>query len=275
MKNIIIPVDFSIHSEYALKTGAMLAKKHDATLHVLHMLELSDSLISHSANENKNEMMFLLALTKKKFEPFLEKGFLEGVKVEAVIKHHKVYKEVDALAQKVNADLIIMGSHGLMAHEGIFAGSNAEKMVRNSNTPVLTIKSDPNNTDFNKVVLATDMSTKSVAAYQKAKSIFSTLGSTIQLVYINRPHHNFISTQEFKELRKDFAKAGGTDQVEFISGYTVEDGLFEYADDTKADCVAVSTNARKGISHFFKGSISEDVANHSKLPVMSFKIEKR
>ncbi|PQJ30755.1 universal stress protein UspA [Nonlabens arenilitoris] len=272
MKNIIIPVDFSIHSEYALKTGAILAKKHDATLHVLHMLELSDSLISQSANENKNEMMFLLALTQKKFEPFLDKGFLEGVKVEALIKHHKVYKEVDALAEKVNADLIIMGSHGLMAHEGIFAGSNAEKMVRNSKTPVLTIKSDPKNFDLKNVILATDLSTKSVAAYKKAKSIFSSMGSSIQLVFVNRPHHNFISTQEFKELTREFKKAGGTSEVEFIAGYTVEDGLFEYAQDAQADCVAVSTNARKGISHFFKGSISEDVANHSKLPVMSFKI---
>ncbi|GAL74332.1 UspA protein [Nonlabens ulvanivorans] len=272
MKNIIIPVDFSTHSEYALKTGAILAKKHNATLHVLHMLELSDSLISHSANENKNEMMFLLALTEKKFEPFLDKDFLEDVKVEALIKHHKVYKEVDALAQKVNADLIIMGSHGLMAHEGIFAGSNAEKMVRNSNTPVLTVKSDPKNFDLKNVVLATDLSAQSVAAYKKALDIFDTLGSSIQLVYVNRPHHNFISTREFKELTREFAKAGGTDQVEFIAGYTVEDGLFEYAHDVKSDCVAVSTHARKGISHFFKGSISEDVANHSKLPVMSFKI---
>ena len=37
MKNIIIPVDFSQQSEFALQTGAILAKKHDATLHVLHM----------------------------------------------------------------------------------------------------------------------------------------------------------------------------------------------------------------------------------------------
>ncbi|AGC75317.1 nucleotide-binding universal stress UspA family protein [Nonlabens dokdonensis] len=272
MKNIIVPVDFSNHSEYALETAAIIAKKHDATLHVLHMLELSESLISHSSNDNTNEMMFLLALSRKKFEPFLEKEYLKGVKVEAVIKHHKVYKEVDVLAKKINADLIVMGSHGLMAHQGIFAGSNAEKMVRNSTTPVLTIKSAPKNFNLEKVIMATDLSVESVPAYQKALGLFETLGSSVNLVFVNRPHASFISSQEFKELTQKFEKAGGTNQVSFIAGYTIEDGLMQFAEELQADGIAISTHGRKGLSHFFKGSISEDLANHSPLPVMSFKI---
>lgn len=272
MNNIIIPVDFSKYSEYALEIGALLAKKHNATLHVLHMLELSDSLISQSESDNKNEMMFLLALSQKKFENFLDKDYLEGVQVKAATKHHKVYREVNEVAQNVNADLIIMGSHGLMAHEGIFAGSNAEKMVRNSTTPVLTIKSKPKNFNLNKVIFATDLSEESIPAYKKAAQIFSTLGSELHVVYINRPHTDYISSREFKELTDQYAAAGGSDQVEFISDYTVEDGLLAYAKETQAGCIAVSTHARKGLSHFFRGSISEDLANHSLLPVMSFKI---
>lgn len=272
MNNIIIPVDFSKYSEYALEIGALLAKKHNATLHVLHMLELSDSLISQSDSDNKNEMMFLLALSQKKFENFLDKPYLEGVQVKAVIKHHKVYKEVDKVAQNLNADLIIMGSHGLMAHEGIFAGSNAEKMVRNSSTPVLTVKSKPENFSLDHVIFATDLSVESIPAYKKATQVFSILGSKLHVVYINRPHSDFISSKEFKELADQYAAAGGTDQVAFISDYTVEEGLLQYAEETQADCIAVSTHARKGLSHFFRGSISEDLANHSLLPVMSFKI---
>ncbi|HAI20102.1 MAG TPA: universal stress protein, partial [Xanthomarina gelatinilytica] len=37
-----------------------------------------------------------------------------------------------------------------------------------------------------------------------------------------------------------------------------------------ADLIAVATHGRKGIAHFFEGSISEDIANHSTLPVMTF-----
>ena len=272
MKNIIVPVDFSKHSEYALETAAILARKHDATLHVLHMLELSESLISNSSNDNTNEMMFLLALSKKKFEPFLDKDYLVDVKMEAIIKHHKVYKEVDDLAQSINADLIVMGSKGLTPSQSAFSGSNTEKMVRNSSTPVLTIKSSPDKFSLQKVILATDLSVASVSAYQRASQIFSRLGSSIQPVFINRPHNNFISSVEFKKMSEEFAAAGGTDQVAFIAAYNIEDGLLQFAEETKANCIAISTHARKGLSHFFIGSVSEDLANQSQLPVMSFKL---
>lgn len=272
MKNIIIPVDFSKQSEYALQTGAILAKKHNATLYVLHMLELSDSIISLSEAENNNEMMFLLALSKKKYETFLDKDYLKDVKVEAMIKHHKVYNEVDAVAKEINADLIIMGSKGLTPQDGLFAGSNTEKMVRNSNTPVLIIKREPKNFDIKNVILATTLNIKNTSAFNKAKSLLSSLGSTVHPVYVNRPNTDFISSREFNHKLQEFGMAGGSYNVEFIAGYTVEDGLIQYAEETKADCIAVITNARKGLNHFLKGSISEDLANHAKVPVMTFKL---
>jgi nucleotide-binding universal stress UspA family protein len=272
MKNIIIPVDFSLQSEFALETGAILAKKHNARLHVLHMLELSDSLISQSNTENKNEMLFLFALTKKKFEQFLEKDYLQGIKVEPMVKRYKVYNEVDLVAKTVKADLIIMGSKGITSQDGIFAGSNAEKMVRNSNTPVLIVKTKPKDFDLKKIVYAASLETESIPAYKKAVNLFSTLGSRVNPVYVNRPFNGFISSREFNEKRDVFAQAGGIGKVEFVAGHTVEEGLIHYAEEIKADCIAVSTHARKGLNHFLNGSISEDLANSATLPIMTFKI---
>lgn len=272
MKDIIIPVDFSEQSEFALETGAILAKKHNATLHVLHMLELSDAIISISNNESKNEMFFMLSLANKKFETFLDKDYLEGVNVIPVIKKHKVYKEVDAVAKELDADLIIMGSQGITLQDGIFAGSNAEKMVRNSSTPVLIVKTKPENFNLDNVVLATDLSIKSVDAYKKAAQVLAGLGGTVNPVYVNRPNKGFISSKEFNEKAHDFEIAGGSENVKFIAGHTIEDGVIQYADETNADALVVITNARRGLNHLINGSISENLANHSKRPVMTFKI---
>lgn len=272
MKNIIIPVDFSQQSEFALQTGALLAKEHNATLHVLHMLELSDALISISNQESKNEVYFMLSLAKKRFETFLEKDYLEGVNVVPVIKKHKVYKEVDEVAKELNADLIIMGSQGITLQDGIFAGSNAEKMVRNSSTPVLVVKTEPKDFSLNNVVLATDMGLDSVEAYQKASNLVTKLGGNVHPVYVNRPNNGFISSKEFNQKAQEFGNAGGTSKVGFIAGYTIEDGIIQHADDTNADALVVITNARKGLNHLIKGSISENLANHSRRPVMTFKL---
>lgn len=272
MKNIIIPVDFSQQSEFALATGAILAKKHNATLHVLHMLELSDALISLSNSQSKNEMFFMFSLAKKNFEAFLDKDYLEGVEVVPVIKKYKVYNEVDAVAKELDADLIVMGSQGITLQDGIFAGSNAEKMVRYSSVPVLIVKTEPKDFSLSKVVLATDMAIESVDAYKRATTLLSNLDSKVDLVYVNRPNNSFINSKIFNKRAKAFAEAGGAKNVQFIAGYTIEDGIVQYADETNADAIAVITNARKGLNHLIRGSVSEDLANYSKRPVITFKL---
>ena len=273
MKHIIIPVDFSAFSENALKAGAVLAQKFGAKLHVLHMLELSDSIISSSSSSGRdNEMLFLLQLAQKKFGPFLDKDYLKGVDVEAVVKHHKVYAEVDSIAKDIDADLIIMGSRGKSRESGFFGtGSNTARMVRNSETPVLVVK-EGQDFAFAKAVIATDLSLESIQAYKKAKTLFDMLGCDHETVYVNRPDNSFLSDTDFAERVEEFAHAGGPEQVKSVNDYSVEAGVLSYADQNNIDLVAVSTHARKGADYFFNGSIAESIAQHSDLPVLSFKI---
>src|SRR5690606_40372449 len=68
MKKIIVPVDFSLYSEYALKAAALLAKKHHAELIALHMLELSSAILTDSDNEHQTKSFFYLKLAEKKLE---------------------------------------------------------------------------------------------------------------------------------------------------------------------------------------------------------------
>ncbi|WP_233265940.1 universal stress protein [Formosa sp. L2A11] len=120
--------------------------------------------------------------------------------------------------------------------------------------------------------MATDLNPENNSVFSQKSALFSTLGSTVHLVYVNLPYKHFISSREFNEKVKVFAKSGGSDNIEFIAGYTVEDGLTQYAEKINADLIVVNTNARKGLSHFLGESISEDLANHAKLPVMTFKL---
>ncbi len=275
MKKIILPVDFSKHSEYALKVGATLAKKYDAELIVMHMLELSESIFSSSSSDKQEETAFMLMVANKEFENFLDKDFLSDVKITPMIKHHKVLKEVDRVAKEIDADLVIMGSRGHSDHDGIFTGSNTEKVVRYSDTPVLVVKSDQDSVNFNDIVLATDFSEESISAVKKAVQLLSQLGSNCTLVHVNLPNTGFLSTSEIEEKRDEFLDRSGlkdwSEKVDYISDYSVEDGVLNYAEKKGVDAIAITTHGRTGLSHFFGGSISEDLVNHSKLPVITFK----
>lgn len=277
MKKIIVPIDFSEHSEYALEAASNIARKYNSELIVLHMLELSNAILTADSAALGEEAIFYLKLAEQRFETFLDKPYLEGIEVTPIVKHFKVWSEVNEVAKEHNATLIVMGSHGTSGIKEVLIGSNTEKVVRHSDIPVLVIKHNPILFDFETGVFASDFSEDSVAAYLKAKTIFDKLGAKMHLVYVNSPDGNFRSSSEIDKRIADFLKKAEGDlehlgDVNIVSDYTIENGILNFANVIGADIIAIATHGRKGLAHFFEGSISEDLANHSTLPVMTFKI---
>ncbi|MFY0629858.1 MAG: universal stress protein [Flavobacteriaceae bacterium] len=277
MKTIIVPVDFSKYSEYALKTAANLSKKNDVEILALHMLDIHSNSVGESASYFQEKSAFLYQIAKKRFQEFLKKDYLKGVKVKPIIKHFKVFSEVNEVAKEENADLIIMGSHGATGLKELFVGSNTEKVIRFSETPVLVIKNEISDFSFDEVVFATDFSKESVGSYIRAKSIVNDFQGKLHVLYVNTPYTDFKTTYEMENLAADFfaIAEGNTErmkEVTFICDKDVENGILNFANSLGADLIALSTHARKGLSHFLEGSISEDIANHASLPILTLKL---
>ncbi|NNC46438.1 MAG: universal stress protein, partial [Winogradskyella sp.] len=268
MKKIIVPVDFSEHSEYALEAAASIARKYDSELLIIHMLELANAILTSSGNAINEEAVFYLKLAEQRFETFLDKDYLKGIKVTPIVKHFKVFSEINDVAAEHNASLIVMGSHGVSGVKEVLVGSNTEKVVRHSDIPVLVIKHNPILLDFDSAVFASDFSTEAIKPYLNAKAIFNKLGAKMHLVYVNSPDGNFRSTPEIdKKVSEFFKRADGSlenmTKVHMVSDYSIEKGILNFANTIGADLIAVATHGRRGLAHFFEGSISEDIANHS------------
>jgi len=276
MNKIIVPIDFSEHSEYALEAAVKLAKNNDSEILALHMLEMSDSVLNSTDAQQNQKAIFFLRLAEKRFSEFLDKPYLKGANITPIVKHFKVFSEVNDVAKEHNADLIIMGSQGTSGLTEIFVGSNTERVVRHSEIPVLVLKNRYNKDIFNDVVYASDFSIESIDVYKRMTNLYKNLKANLNLVYVNMPSDKFRSSNEMEQIVSDFfMQAEGSleklKEVNFISDYTVEKGVLNFANKIGADLIAVATHGRTGIAHFFEGSISEDIANHSILPVMTFK----
>jgi K+-sensing histidine kinase KdpD len=100
------------------------------------------------------------------------------------------------------------------------------------------------------------------------------LGARLRIVKINTPA-NFTSTRHDMMQMEAFVKNNS------IKNYTIdifnysneENGIVYFADYIKADMIALGTNQRSGLTHYFNGSIAEDVVNHAKRPVWTFQLE--
>ena len=64
-----------------------------------------------------------------KMNTFLDRRFLKGIKITPIIKHFLVFKEINEIEEKHNADLIVMGSHGASGAKEVFVDIYLNKLA--------------------------------------------------------------------------------------------------------------------------------------------------
>ncbi|WP_444626577.1 universal stress protein [Flavobacterium columnare] len=274
MKRILVPTDFSQHAEYALKVAAQFAKKHNAEIYLVHLLELpnqGNDTVTHG--HDIPEIIFFKNAITNRMDDLLEEEYLNGIETSKIIQIEHPFEGIMKTIQNNAFDLIIMGSHGASGIKEMFVGSNTEKVVRNSNVPVLVIKEDDINFKIDHFVFASDFLDEIKKPFENIVRFANELGATLHLVNINTPN-NFRSTQNAQKLMADFVSGFKINKYEthIYNDTNVEAGILNITNDLNADLIGMCTHGRKGLAHFFNGSISESLVNHSKKPVITFKI---
>mgnify|MGYP000017626511 CR=1 FL=1 len=274
MNKILVATDFSEQADYALRVAAQLAKKYDAEIYLLHLLELPlnqiDAMNSHS---DLPEAVFFMKLANKRFKEVLNKDYLEGIKVHETIEFHQAFEGIMETCKNKNIDLIVMGSHGASGLKEMFIGSNTEKVVRSSEIPVLVIKNKHDEFDVNDFVFASDFKKDNKKTYAQAVNLAKAFKAKLHLVLVNTAN-NFITTSKANKRIAEFISDSKHKNytTTIYNEESVEKGILEFSEKINADLIGISTHGRQGIAHFFNGSISEDLVNHAKRPVITFRI---
>ncbi|MBO3115534.1 universal stress protein [Winogradskyella sp. DF17] len=274
MNRILVPTDFSEQAEHALKVAAMLANKFNADIYLLHMMEIPMQQIDPiNAHSDVPEALFFMRLAHKKFEDLMDSDYLKGLTVHETVKADITFNEIKEACKEFDIDMIIMGSHGTSGLMEMFVGSNAEKVVRTSDVPVLVIKNEHQSFNIKDFVFASDFKNDNKATYKQAVKLAEGFGAKIHLLMVNTAN-KFITTYEANARIKDFISGQSFENytINIHNDITIEQGVLNFSKDIDADLIGISTHGRQGIAHFLNGSISEDLVNHAKRPVITFKI---
>lgn len=275
MKKILVPTDFSEQAQNALEVAAQLAKRYNSEIYLLHMLELPSQLIDATAGTSNQvpEAIYFMKKAHEKFEDVKQKEFLKDIPVYETVMFHGAFNGIMEVAKKNGCDLIVMGSHGATGFKEVFIGSNTEKVVRNSEIPVLVIKDATSIFDIKDIVFACDFVPHVKNSFIEATKFAEMIDAKMHLVYINTAN-KFKTSENLDKKMKKFLE-----DVDF-SNYTlnvynaesIEKGILKFSALKNAGLIGISTHGRKGLAHFLNGSVSEDLVNHSKKPVITFKI---
>ena len=275
MKKILVPIDFSKPSEYAAKIAAKIAKKTSASIYLIHLIELPTGVIDMGSGSKFSipESMLYLRKTKEKIVAFKNTFFTDEMNVEYFIKLSNPFDGIKKYAKKINADLIIMGSKGHSEFEEIMIGSNTEKVVRSSKTPVIFVKKDDAKIKLKNLVFASNFKEENKEVFSKFLNFANAFNSKIHLLKINTPSQ-FESTFNAKEKVKTFIKDYNLPKhtINIYNDVSVEKGILNYAKEKKADLIALSTHGRSGISHLFTGSVTKNLSKKALKPMFTVKV---
>ena len=142
IKKILFPTDFSEGAMNALPYAVDLAKSYGAQLYLMHVIydiaTASGLYVPHiSVGEMYKE---LEASAQKELERFgmdLRTGLKD---VQSILRKGVPYEEILKYSQEEAIDLIVIGTHGRKGIDRVLFGSTAERVVRNSLCPVLTVR---------------------------------------------------------------------------------------------------------------------------------------
>lgn len=141
IRNILLPTDFSECSAAAFEHASTFAVMYNAHLHVLHVAK-EHSLISLDSNDSgvENIQHFNRSNPEDEVRKFVEKILPYQTKVIEAVRYGQPYREIVDYASCEDIDLIVIGTHGRTGLSHIVMGSVAERVVRFSPVPVLTVK---------------------------------------------------------------------------------------------------------------------------------------
>ncbi|MBT1686470.1 universal stress protein [Dawidia soli] len=275
MKKILVPYDFSKTAAHAYRFALdVAARAKGATVHILHVIELPvmhDSVLMPVLDFETQLLKELREKAEKQLTAMVDKHPHEDVKVVQHVHFGAVLKSIREYAHEQAIDLIVAGSHGASGVRELFIGSNAEKIVRFSSVPVLIVKEYYKGAIKN-IVFPNTLDTEGQdELVKRVKALQRFFHADLHIVWINTPY-NFASDTETYARLHDFVKKYG------IRNYTVhvfnhndeEQGILEFARTVGGNLIAMGTRGRKGVAHFFNGSVAEDVVNHSSHPVWTY-----
>ena len=274
MEKILVPTDFSKEAHHALKVAASLAKKSQAEIYLMHMLEVPTQMIDQVNSKTVvPEVLFFMKMAHKKFQDLMASDFLKGITVHETVKSDLSFNDIKEATSEFNIDLIVMGSHGASGIKEMFVGSNAEKIVRNSNVPVLVIKNEHDSFNIKNFVFASDFKNDNKETYKQAVEFAELLNAKIHLLMVNTPA-DFLTTIEARERINAFITEHNFSnfEVNIYNDRSAESGILNFSKEINADMIGISTHGRQGIAHFLTNSLSEDLVNHANRPVITFKI---
>ncbi len=286
-RNILAATDYSETAERAVELAGILALRFSANLHLLHVAVLVEN--SNLDEGSRDQLDPLQAISEETRRELLEKssGSHDVSVTPLLVRGIDPDEVIVETASNLGCDLIVMGTHGRRGLSHLFLGSVAERVVRTSPAPVLTLRADAvvEPDGITRILVPYDFSDASADAIRHAAAWADALDGEITLLHVVEPvvYPEFYSVDILPDnlmIRLTTRSEEALDEAaaELLDGRAsstlvevgrAADTIVNLADPERFDLVVMATRGLSGLEHVLLGSVAESVLRRSKVPMLT------
>lgn len=273
LRNILVPVDFNSPSLHALEYAIDIARKFEAKLILLYVIETKG--IINDFLQSGNELVQLTQKVNSKLEEIAKKYSGDtGVEIETMVERGKIYKKILEVGDKINARFIILAENHPYSGKDETLGTTVFQVTLRAKEPVITVKGEA--TVFGtKFVVPLDL-TKSTQKQMLAAIAFGVnYGAEMNLVSVKIANLKMRSSLIQKKLRNS-AKTLKENNIpteyklyEYSSEVLPYKRVIEYAQEIDVDMILLLTHQEGYTYDNYIGAFAHHIINESPIPVVS------
>jgi nucleotide-binding universal stress UspA family protein len=299
IRRILCPIDFSDFSRRALDHAIAIARWYESTVTALHVFS-SVPVAAFGPGPVTFEPIVLTAADRDQLladtKAFVEAELAPGVAVGTIIREGNTTAEILDQASSMNADLLVMGTHGRSGFERLLLGSVAEKVLRKARCPVLTVPrrlpdavpSGP--VVFKRIICALDFSECAMQALKYALSLAQEADGCLTVVHVLAPDvvgqvgigEEHVSLATFQRRQEEEARQLLEKAVPDSAGaYCKTDSMLlrgkpgreilRIASNRQAELIVMGVQGRGAADLLFFGSTTQHVVREASCPVLTLR----
>jgi len=275
LERLLVASDNSEYSTAAIHEALRIARKSGASVRVIHLISRTNSELTADADQIPEPV---LAQARQHLDEIEREATASDITCDTEVIHTslRLFQEIVNQADKMNADLIVMGQGGSRGLARVRLGQATAKVIGHAHCSVLVV---PRNADSigQRIVLATDGSVYAEAATAMAGSLARILDAPVTAVSVTLPSQ---SAQRHEE-----ARAAANRAAAFLTSHDIDadavvypgrpdEVIIETAATKKADLIVVGSHGRTGLERTMLGSVSERVLDAASTAVLVAKISR-
>ncbi|HSG67231.1 MAG TPA: universal stress protein [Bacteroidales bacterium] len=273
MKNLLVAIDFSKNAIHALEYALLFADRLKANVSMIWVDNCvgPDLMIDRPDGESRHESRTLFNEIMEKY-----KGTFPKVKLDFRLSKGKVFEEISRYAQKIKADLIFAGTHGVTGFEEYWIGSNAYRIVTHAPCPVITLRQNFKfGKEIRKILMPIDSTLQSSGKVYTTAEIAKSFGADIFILAVHTSNlgsirrqvdkHLGIATDHLKEMKIEY-------NIEEISTKNITQDTIDFAVKNKIDLISIMTEQETTQANVFLGTFARQLVNNCPVPLMSVRV---